>query len=326
MQKFGKVLLIGLAGLLVLVLLLFFVRMFVSQGRGNTSSLQNGMMQGRSGLFQGGASDFGMMGNTVGRGVPDGVAVAPEQKMMIESEAFAPSGDGPVSAPEEKKVMKNGALNIRVQNADEASGRIGEIVSGFGGSVTDSNFSQGTNNVKRGSVTVKVPVAKFEEAFEALKKVATLVESESITGTDVTAQYIDLSARLKNKKAQEEALQNILNRAEKVSDIIDITNELGTVRGEIESLEGQIRYLDSQTDMASITIFIVEDPRVTGDRSFRPWQTLIGSLKTLLAGLGSLVTGIIAFAIVGVPMIVAYGLLLWGVFVGVRKLMKRLFD
>lgn len=326
-QKFGKVLLVSLAGLLAFWLLLFFVMMFVSQGRGNVGSWHNGMMRGQDVIFQDGASRYEMMdGQGVSRGIPsDETTAMPAQKMMLGNDGVAPVDDGDISF-EEKKVMKNGTLDIRVQSADEALGRIREIALAQGGSIANSDFYQGTDNVKSGSVTVKVPVAKFEEAFLALKKVATLVESESIAGTDVTEQYIDLSARLKNKQAQEIALQNLLNRAEKVSDIIDITRELGTVRGEIESLEGQLRYLGSQTDMASITIFITEDTRVAPDQAFRPGQTLAESLKALLTGLGYFVNGIIALAIVGIPIFFVYGLILWGVFLGVRKLVKKFWD
>lgn len=330
-QKFGKVLLVGLAGLSAFWLLLFFVMMFVSQGRTGAGSWHNRMMQEQGIVFQDEGleekSDFGMMSGTVGRGVPAGEATSfPAQQMMPGNEAFAPIESGDVSSigsSEDRKVMKNGTLDIRVQSADEALGRIREIALAQGGSIANSNFFQGTDNVRSGSVTVKVPVAKFEEAFLALKKVATLVVSESISGSDVTEQHIDLSARLKNKQAQEEALQNLLNRAEKVSDIIEITRELGNVRGEIESIEGQLRYLESQTDMASITLFVTEDARVTGDQTFRPGQTLAESLKALFAGLGYFVNGIIALAIVGVPIFLVYGLILWGVFLGVRRLVKK---
>lgn len=329
-QKFGKVLLISLASLLAFWLLLFFVMMFVSQGRGNVGSWHNQMMSEQDVFFQDGASRYEMMDQGVSRGISTDEATAiPAQKMMLGNDGIAPVESGAVSiapVPEDKKVMKNGTLDIRVENADETLDRIRSIAAAQGGSIENSNFYQGVDNVKNGSVTVKVPVAKFEEAFLELKKVATLVVSESITGSDVTEQYIDLSARLKNKKAQEEALQNLLNRAEKVSDIIDITNALGQVRGEIESLEGQLRYLDSRTDMASITLFITEDSRVVGDRSFRPGQTLTESLQALLSGLGYFVNGIIALAIVGIPIFFVYGLILWGVFLGVRKLVKKFWN
>ena len=56
---------------------------------------------------------------------------------------------------------------------------------------------------KSGTITIKVPVANFEKAFAQLKKVASLVVRESTSGQDVTEQYVDLQARLKNKQEEE---------------------------------------------------------------------------------------------------------------------------
>lgn len=328
-RRIGRAFLVILIALAMLGLLVFFVVMFFAPGR-------DGVGRGHDRIMETPGQATGVQSETMSLG-EGAYGRDKSQKSDPVSPQTLSAEDGSVSAVppssvsagslEERKIRKSGNLDIRVKNADEAVARIRDIASERGGSVADSSFFREADNTKRGSVTVKVPIAQFEGAFDALKQVqvAALVISENIFGSDVTEQYVDLAARLKSKQAQEEALQNLLSRAEKVGDIIEITRELGQVRGEIESLQAQLRYLDTQTEMASITLFITEDARLSGDPTFRPIETITASLKSLLAGLGYFVNGLITFVIVGLPLLLAYGILLWLVFRGVRTIVKRVW-
>lgn len=336
LERIGKGILIGVAGILCLGLLFFFVAMFFGQMerkgghgggmiRGESVMPMEESMQPSLGMPE--SSGSGSTGG-VGREMFDrspkvGIAPAPGMSDMMVGQDAAETG---VLGAAEKKVMKNGFLDIRVESADWTIEQVRIIANEKGGSVFSSSFSHDTSQVRTGSVTVKVPVERFEETLSALKKVAAVVTSESVSGSDVTDQYIDLSARIKNKKAAEESLQALLGRAEKISDVIEITNTLANIRSEIESLEGQLRYLDSQTDMASITLSITEDTKVVSDPNFRPGQTFKESLAALLQTLGQFVKGIIMFLVAGVPILLIYGLLLWGVYVGVRKVVAKFWN
>ncbi len=268
-------------------------------------------------------------------------AVTPQEKMMrreifnerenaVSSDAGVPvmMNDGYAQAPEtDKKIIKNGQFDIRVKNADETLTKLQDIAKKFSGEVASSNVSSYGNREKSGVVMLKVPVAEFDGVMREVRSIATQVINENTSGSDVTAQYIDLSARLKNKRAQEESLQALLGKAEKIGDVIDVTRELGVVRGEIESLEGQLRYLSSQTDMATITVSFQEDAKiVSGKSSLRPWEVIKEAIQTLFGNLGKLAMGAIIFVIVGLPLILIYGVLLYGVYRLVRKLMSRFFQ
>ena len=140
---------------------------------------------------------------------------------------------------------------------------------------------------------------------------------------DVTEQVIDLQAHISNKKAAETTLQSLFERAEKVSDVIEITDKLAAVRSEIESLEGQMRYLESQTDMATITVSLTEDVNVMVDQGFRPVQTIKESLVLLIGLLGELTQGLIRFAIVVFPALLISGSIVWVLYRGVRRAMLK---
>ena len=141
-----------------------------------------------------------------------------------------------------------------------------------------------------------------------------MVLNESSSASDVTAQFADLEARIKNKYAEEEAFTKILNTTSgKVSDVLEVTRELARVRGEIEQLETQRKYMESQTDMASIAVSLSEDARVGATtNTWRPWQTVKAAVNALIAQCRSFVDGAIYFVVSVVPIFLLY---LLGVYV-----------
>ena len=81
--------------------------------------------------------------------------------------------------------------------------------------------------------------------------VAVEVRDEKVSGDDVTAEYVDLSSRLKNLEAAEEQLRDILARAEKTEDVLAVFNQLTAIRGEIEQVKGRMQYLSQSAALAT---------------------------------------------------------------------------
>lgn len=322
-KSFWKSLGVGLAGLLAFSLLVFFVVMFFGGHRNtyfsaNDSVIGRGMMTSPLNTV---VSNTSNKNKKIAR-----MSSVPVTTDMMGGTATSVMMEGRAAAPmmaTGTKMMKDASMSLQVGNVDETVVKIHSIASEMGGSVTQSYFNQTSDSVKTGSMTINVPVASFEETFVRLKTVATVVLSENVSGTDVTEQYIDIDARLNNKRAAEAAFQALLEKAEKINDIIEITDSLSVVRGEIESLEGQLRYLVSQTDRASITVFMTEDAKIVSDQNFRPGQTFKESIVMLFRVLGHFVQGIIMLMIMGLPIILIYGLILWIVYKIVRKMVIR---
>lgn len=307
-NRFARGLGVGLIGLLALLLFVFFVTMFVS-GRMDSPKSRH-MTSGSMPSF---AAPMAMKMDGRGGNMTE-TSRGIEIKLM-ESDTAMPAMD--------RKVMKNGSLNMQVGSIDETVTQASAIAGELGGMVTDSSFNQLSGNVKSGSLTVRVEVGKFDEAMARLKGLAVVVVSENTSGMDVTEQVIDLQAHINNKKAAEATLQSLFERAEKVSDVIEITDKLAMVRSEIESLEGQMRYLESQTDMATITVFLTEDVNVMVDQGFRPVQTIKESLVLLIGLFGELTQGLIRFAIVVFPALLISGSIVWVLYRGVRRAMMK---
>src|SRR2546422_7388927 len=102
-----------------------------------------------------------------------------------------------------------------------------------------------------------VPAPKFDETVDALTKMGT-VQSEHISGNDVSAQYVDLQARLANEEAQRNAMIALLSKAQTVSDIIAVQNQLGQITGQIEQLKGQIQYIEHNVAFSTVTVQLTE--------------------------------------------------------------------
>ena len=206
--------------------------------------------------------------------------------MASESLESAPMDASAGEPMVDKKIIKNGNLSLKIESTEESAQKISEIAKAKGGEVFSTNFYERVKGQKSGFITIKVPVGKFEEAMNEVKKVATQVLSESTTGQDVTEQYSDFQAQLKNKRAEEESFAKILDTAGKIDDILAVTRELSRVRGEIERLEGRIRFMDSQTDMSTITINLTEDVTVVPvNEGWRPWQVVKQSVKELISNI-----------------------------------------
>lgn len=223
----------------------------------------------------------------------------------------------------DQRTIKNGNLTLKVERLSEAQEKITEIAASNGGNVFSTNISRSKSDIRSGTVTVRVPVANFEKTFEEVKKVATIVVRESTSGQDVTEEYLDLEARVKNKKTEEESYTRILNQAQKIEDILAITQQISNVRGEIESLEGQIKYLTSQTDMSTIIVNMSEDQEITATDSWRPFQIVKEAVNSLVKNLQGFVNFLIVSAIVFIPVVALYALVLYMVFLLGRKIYRK---
>lgn len=224
----------------------------------------------------------------------------------------------------DQKVIKTGNLTLTVDDAVASAQRIRGLADEKQGTVQTSSIIEQEDGTHYGYVTLRVPADAFEETMAALKEMAVVVESENVSSSDVTEQYIDLSARLNNAKAQEARYVEILDVAKTVEDMLQIEQALASVRATIESYTGQIQYLDSQVGMSTITVTLSEEPTVViGGKVFRPGTTVKQAAQAVVAIAQAIVVAVIWIVIVGVGVgvpVVLIGLLGWK---GITRLRKR---
>lgn len=225
---------------------------------------------------------------------------AEEASLDSVSRMKAPTyGGAPASTPSlpaDKKIIKNGSLSLLVKNADESIANISAIAGQNGGFVENSSVYEASEGVKSGSVTVRVPSSGFDQTMSAIKDLAVKVKNENTNSRDVTAEYIDLEAQIKNYQAEERQYQAIMDRAVKIEDVLNVASRLADVRGRIERTQGQLNYLSRQVDMSTISVSLTAEPEVkVFGIVWRPLTVLKQSAKSLLADLAGFVDWAIKF-------------------------------
>ncbi|MDD5083792.1 MAG: DUF4349 domain-containing protein [Candidatus Moranbacteria bacterium] len=263
----------------------------------------------------------------VGMGVPSpmglpGSEIAPSIGRATDNGTLPQTED---VAPAEKKVVKTGDLTLKVESVEKAMDQLRGIAAQFEGDIFSSSIydAKTANSIKQGQATIKVSAAHFDEAMQSIKSIARVVVRETTNGQDVTSQYVDLQARLKNKQVEEESIAAILTRdSNNIDDVLQVTTQLARVRGEIEQLQAQMKYLDNQSDMSTIAVSFTEDTKIgKTDTDWRPLQEIKAAVNALIkAGQGA-ISFLISFVIVVVPILGIFLLIFGGIlYVVVKKL------
>lgn len=152
-----------------------------------------------------------------------------------------------------QKIIKQGSLRFETDNLENTYNQIQKAVSDNKARIINDSEGKDYNSVYR-SLTVKVPSQNFDRFINNVSKGVSYFEVKNISAEDVTEQFIDLTSRLHTKKKLEERYLQILQKATKVSEILEIEKQISAIREEIESKEGQLKYLESRVSESTVTI------------------------------------------------------------------------
>ena len=197
-------------------------------------------------------------------------------------ELYKDTGAGALPSTEERMIVRIGDMALVVEDVVGATNKIAQLATRYGGYVVSSQIS-GEEQEMRGYISIRVPDEKFEPALAELRDLAVRVTSESTNSRDVTEEYIDLQARLKNAEATEKQYLNLLEKAEKVEDILRIYDSLSRVRQEIEQIKGQIQYLERTSSMSLIEVRL--QPEATVKPLVRAGWSALEVLKSAVRGI-----------------------------------------
>jgi hypothetical protein len=185
-----------------------------------------------------------------------------EQKAQYETQkiSFDPNAqNAPVTVVPERKVIRNAEMTIEIDSPVEAQRKLASVAESHGGFVVTSESRQdsragGAKSAQVVTLEMRVPSAQFDAVLNAVRGVGGRVRDEKIAGKDVTEEYIDLEARLRAQRALEAQILEIMKRAQRVSDALEVNAQLAQVRSEIERLEGRRRFLENQSSLSMIKI------------------------------------------------------------------------
>lgn len=174
-----------------------------------------------------------------------------------------------VAKPIERKIIRNADLSLESEEPEVAQQKITSIAETNGGFVIESTQrGSDSTSTKRDTVTmsIRVPSEKFNESLDEIRKTASRVVVETVSGQDVTEEFIDIEARLKAKKALEEQFLAIMKRSNSVEDALNVQREISDVRSEIEQIEGRKRFLENQSSLSTIKVSL-QTPKVISGAS-----------------------------------------------------------
>jgi anti-sigma factor RsiW len=218
-------------------------------------------------------------------------SVSVDDKSAVTTMPTSPPPPPGTSASTAPMIARTASLSLVVKDFSAIQGAVKAVVSRHSGYIGELNTSTPPDAAKTFSATLRVPSAQLEPALAELKQLGR-ADQESQSGEEVTKQYVDLAARLKNSRATEERLLGVLrNNTGKVKDVLEVENEISRVRGEIEGMEADQRALQSRIDFATITLSVTEEYKASLNGAPSSMETRLHN--AFVAGYHSVVENVI---------------------------------
>ncbi len=240
------------------------------------------------------------------------------EKQVEISDASAPQSEaapppppppGEVSPKEVKdeanveiKLIKTGTLEFETSDLGSTYQRIRNAAQTNAGFVSNESTANEYDRIVQ-HLTIRVPSRNFDQLVTAISKGVKHFDTKNIEAVDVTEEFVDAEARLKTKKQVEQRYQDLLKRANKISEILEIEKQIGELRAEIESIEGRLRYLSNRVDYSTLDIRFykkVAEHRVVEENRFgRAFRNGWDGMVSFLIGLTSIWPFLIIFGVGG---------------------------
>ena len=247
--------------------------------------------------------------------------IAPDIGIPVPPPVDGAGPDASTVPPDERYVIRTLGIRLQVEDVEPAVELVREAVDEARGMITavqvasddtpiyryeaGGTFADGTPLV--GYITARIPPEELDAFVEAVADLGTVLR-QAEDESDVTQEHLDISARLDNLRAQEERLRELFDRAEEVEDLLAIEREIARVRGDIESFEARLAYIERQAAMATVTVELVGRQPVVAPAG-EDWG-VVSAIRTGIRGLVYTINGIIIFSMSMLPLVVL-ALLAW---------------
>lgn len=251
------------------------------------------------------------------------------EKQYAEFSSIEESSADSTTESVDRIVIKQAYISVSVADPAEAVTSLAAIAEGMGGYVVSSNVWN--NSVSDGreyaqsSITIRVPAEKLEEVLGKIRAMAVDAEngviSESVTGQDVTSDYVDSQSQLRNLEAAEAQLVELLDNATDLEYTLDIFRELTSIRSQIEVLKGHIKYLEESAALSSVSVEFVAEASIQPIQvgPWKPQGVAKEAVQALIKAAQAVGTGLIWFVITWLPFLIPLWLIVHFVVKGARK-------
>lgn len=246
------------------------------------------------------------------------------------------------AAIQARLVTMNVDLSIVVADPQKKMDAINQMAKDMGGYLVSMNMSQvytpNGNTVPQGSISIRVPASKLDNALSQIIAGVVSVQSENRSGQDVTSQYVDLQSQLTNLEKAEQDLQAIMDEAQnnpgndsttKTQDVLNVYNQIVNIRGQIEQIQGQMKYIDETTSTSSINVTLIAEETIKPIEigGWKPRGVARDAVQALVQFLQGFVNFIIYLVLLVLPVLIVIlgpiALIIWGIVALVRRRRAR---
>lgn len=216
----------------------------------------------------------------------------------VQNNGTSASGVASPLAPGERLVVRDASLTIEVADVQQADQEIRALVDATGGYVLSSSASGSDANTVI-YASLKIPSEKLDSVITAVERLASKVIYRSMSGSDVTEEYVDLEARLASLEAARDRLLVLLEKAANVEEAVQVNAALTDVQTQIEQITGRMRYLRQGAAMSSLNLEIRPIPvtEVIDPDSWQPLEDARIALRDLIQFGQDIVSFVIGLAV-----------------------------
>lgn len=185
-----------------------------------------------------------------------------EEKTAAATEEYQPPAKT-VDELTERKLIKNGEISFETLSIAKTKAFLQQLISASNGYISNETIESYRTNPTE-VLTIRIPGTHFDTLIRKIEQQIGEFDSKRISIDDVTADFVDIEARLKNKRQLEEKYRELLKRAGNMETILQIEAEISGIREDIESTEGRLRYLNSQVNYSTLTVTYYEEKPAAG--------------------------------------------------------------
>lgn len=240
---------------------------------------------------------------------PQGVQGTAGEAAIAATGAAVSDPANPLSENQHRRIVYNTSLSLVVKDYNVFESKLPGMVQAFGGFVSKSETNRRYSDQQSGLWVVRVPVDRYGEFLSGVTGLG-FAESRREDAQDVTDEFVDVEARIRNnKKLEERIIEMVAERTGKIADVLEIERELARVREEIERMEGRLRLLADRSALATITIQCREELEYSpptaptlGSRVSHSWSGSLATMQTVAENLAVATVAVIPWlALLAIP-------------------------
>ncbi len=267
-----------------------------------------------------------VLAGCAGKGAPEqttAVSAAPESDASVSSESkpapgspSTPGGAGASSAQQAsaipRKIIYTADVSLAVEKLNPAQKKLEALVRQSKGYIAETNIDGTSGAPRTGLWKIRIPVDGYQNFLDAITRIGE-VQTVHTGSDDVSEEYYDIEARLRNKRVEEQRLiEHLKKSTAKLSDILAVEKEISRVRGEIEQMEGRLRVLANLTSLTTLNItlneikdYVAPAPPTFGTEIARSFQSSFGGLinfgKSVVISLVAIFPWLFILALIAIP-------------------------